>query len=100
MIHSIRHTLVALFGLVLTGMLMQSTLKAQALELGTEYTDSFCVAAPKVLQPDTLNFQEERDSCIAMLYQIALENAREAWRDSVAEIIAKHINLQNCLGPA
>jgi RHS repeat-associated protein len=32
-----------------------------------------------------------------MLQQIAIENALEAGRDSVAEIISEHINKQNCL---
>ncbi|MFZ1677709.1 MAG: hypothetical protein WAT91_10575, partial [Saprospiraceae bacterium] len=91
---NIRHTIIRLTLVIAVICYSYFSATSQAIELGTAYTDSFCVAIPKPLGLDTINWDDERDSCIAMLKKIAIENAIEAWRDSVARLIQEHIRLQ------
>jgi len=74
-----------------------TTVSGQAIELDTFYNDSFCIAAPLPFPNDTINLDSEHVACIEAIKAAALENAHRAWKDSIARLIADHINKQQCM---
>jgi RHS repeat-associated protein len=100
MLKNTRHIIFTFFTLWLCCSSMSTPLHAQAIELDTFYTDSFCVAAPKPLPSDTISWDDERAACIEELRALAIENAIQAWRDSIATLIEIQINKQKCFATA
>ena len=77
-------------------LLLTAFVALSAATLSAQTPDSFCIAALKPLV-DTINWDDERDSCIAIQRRIAIEQAREAWQDSIATLISEYMERQECM---